>query len=134
MIDLAQLEQISRAVDAFDADAVDLSEPPLCVACSEHYRIDDESELSALCHGCAHTITYDLARALLAVLPVVRAAENLLPSAPPRIQYLSVDRVNDWACHECAPGNDFPDKSFRCAPHALIAAFATLRRQIQEGE
>jgi hypothetical protein len=75
-----------------------------------------------------------LARALLAVLPVVRAAENLLPSAPPRIQYLSVNRVNDWACHECAPGNDFPDKSFRCAPHALIAAFDEFRRQMQEGE
>ena len=77
-----EMEKLARAIDEFDPEEADRvcgenNEPTICVACGGEYRIlEPGQEPTALDDACAHATVTDLARALLSVLPVVRAAEK----------------------------------------------------------
>lgn len=90
---LEEIEKLSAAIDNFDAEAATeecrrSGEWPRCLACNGEYVIDIEDEATALCHGCAHGLSANLARMLLHVLPVVRAAEEVNDAA---------DRQSEWS-------------------------------------
>jgi hypothetical protein len=71
-----------------------------------------------------HVMSNEFARILLAVLPVVKAAEVVG-------KYMREGRMTgriDWACAECAPHEEIPPRlaGFRCAHHGLLAALSHL--------
>lgn len=80
MSDLDEIEKLARLIDDFDSDEAarlcdENNEPPVCVACNGEYRIVEYGlDPTALDDGCAHEVAAKLARALLAVMPVVKAA------------------------------------------------------------
>lgn len=77
---LDEIEKLAHAIDDFDPQ--DRSEDSdegasHCLSCNGEYRVDVGLEPTALDNNCVHDALTDFARALLAVLPVVRAAERL---------------------------------------------------------
>lgn len=78
---LDELEKLASAIDDFDSEASaeqcrTNDEWPSCLACGGEYRVNVGLVPTALDSGCAHDTLTDFARALLAVLPVVRAADS----------------------------------------------------------
>lgn len=77
---IEEIEQLATALDAFDSTEAGMrchknNEPPTCLSCGGEYRITNYGDdPTALDDGCAHEVVGKLARALLAVLPVVKAA------------------------------------------------------------
>ena len=70
----------------------------------------------------------NLARILLAVLPVVKAAEA---HAAYSTKYIKPP--GDWACVECVPHSDMIDAEFRCTHHGLLNALSHLHATTTEG-
>lgn len=97
-------------------------------------RVVDETWPCSMCGGVLHPVgmahsdavrasqsvsvdVLTLARSLLAVAPIVEAAEGLSNFHPP----------GDWACAECRPESDALHAGFRCSHHVLFAALAAAR-------
>lgn len=95
---LDEAETLCRAIDAFDStDAAQAcrenNEPPTCLVCNGEYHITNYGDdPTAMDDACAHTTAREIARALLAVLPVVRAAEKWREHRPAYARDPSVDR------------------------------------------
>lgn len=102
---LDDAEKLCRAIDAFDPDEAaricdENNEPPTCLACNGEYRsVEYGQDPSALDDDCAHETVTKLARSLLAVLPVVRAAEawrlGMVDAPPIRIDEMDLLRAID---------------------------------------
>lgn len=65
-----------------------------------------------------------LSLSLLAVLPVVRAAEGAVP-------HIQMHDNGDWACVECRPHSDCLVAGFRCHQHTFLAAVAEMHRALE---
>lgn len=86
---IEEIETLCRALDGFDSDEAERAcgennEPPCCVKCGGEYRMDTGESPTAQCDACAHQTCDDLARFVLLVLPVVRAAMESTDSILPR--------------------------------------------------